>query len=400
MSLPEGWRETILGELIIHKKGFAFKSKDFGELGRCVVKVKDFTHDSIDISECQFLNSSISENYNEYVLKVDDILISTVGSWITNPESVVGKVVKVPKIAENSLLNQNAVRLRCNDDALQNYLYFRLKVQNFSSFLISRAQGSANQASITLKDIFSYKFILPPLQEQKAIASILSSFDEKIELLKEQNKTLEKMAQVLFKEWFVDGADESWEVGTLEYFATNPRNSISVKSMNTEMIYIGLEHISRKNIALTSFGNASSVKSNKYKFIENDILFGKLRPYFHKVCFSSFQGICSTDILVLRAKKSYYFSYCLFAFFQEDVINYVTKSSEGTRMPRTSWKILSEYPIKIPTDAKIQEFHKFAMPLIEKIELNIVEIQTLQKTRDTLLPKLMSGELRVEEKQT
>ena len=134
------------------------------------------------------------------------MVIATVGSWPNNPASIVGKVIKAPKSAEGALLNQNAVILRVKSKGKTNqlFLFYRLKTKDFSEYIVSGAQGSANQASITLKDIFGFRFGLPPIDEQEAIAKILSDLDSKIELNRQMNVTFEKIGQALFKRWFID----------------------------------------------------------------------------------------------------------------------------------------------------------------------------------------------------
>jgi type I restriction enzyme S subunit len=237
---------------------------------------------------------------------------------------------------------------------------------------------------------------LPDLPEQRAIASVLSSLDAKIDLLHRQNKTLEGMAEALFRQWFVEEAEENAAEGTLADVAVNIRDGVPVNAFNVDDRYVALEHIDRRRIALLQYGSSADVASNKYRFQANDILFGKLRPYFHKVCLTSFAGICSTDILVIRPKRPELLYYCLFAFFQDEVVEYANAGSGGTRMPRTSWSDLSKYPIALPGKERLEAFNKVVKPMIEKLQANIPQIQSLTALRDTLLPKLMSGEVRVE----
>lgn len=202
--MSKEWKESNLKEISTHKKGFAFKSKDFVESGVPIVKVRNFTSDSIDVTECNYVTEESFQTYSSYELFTDDVVIATVGSWLTNPNSVVGKTIKVPKSANGTLLNQNAVILRANESADQKYLFYLLKNDDFKYYIVGTAQGSANQASITLNDIYNYQFNLPPLKEQKAIAHILGKLDDKIELNRRMNQTLEQMAQALFKSWFTD----------------------------------------------------------------------------------------------------------------------------------------------------------------------------------------------------
>ncbi|MEI8614910.1 restriction endonuclease subunit S [Shewanella sp. PP-He15 brown] len=204
--MESNWQEIQLSEFVSHQKGFAFKSKDYIDSGVPVVRVSNFTNDSIDISDFKFVSQSIANDRLSYELFENDVIVATVGSWPTNPASVVGKVVRVPSNATPSLLNQNAVILRpITDEKLDKvFLFYLLKDKDFSEYIVSTAQGSANQASITLKDIYAYRFYLPHKEDRKMIAKILKRLDDKITLNRKINQTLEQMAQTLFKSWFVD----------------------------------------------------------------------------------------------------------------------------------------------------------------------------------------------------
>lgn len=230
---------------------------------------------------------------------------------------------------------------------------------------------------------------------QEFIGNLYFDFSLKIDLLHRQNKTLEAMAETLFRQWFVEEASDE-EIVPLSEFADNIRQNAQVDELKNYQHYVGLEHIPRKSITLSSWGTPDSLESNKSIFIKNDILFGKLRSYFHKVVFASINGICSTDILVIRPKKKEWFSFCLFWFFSKDVVEHSDLGSGGTRMPRTNWEIISSYKVPKPEEKKIFEFEKIVRPKIDRIMHNINQIRTLEQLRDTLLPKLMSGEVRVD----
>lgn len=302
---------------------------------------------------------------------------------------------KVVMNAEDAFCNQQINALIPNTSIIDSdYAYYFFK----DSALILKTLGSDGTAVPILNksDFEKIELSIPPLPEQKAIASVLSSLDDKIDLLHCQNKTLEAMAETLFRQWFIEEAKEDWEDAVLGDIATNVRVNATTESIESDEIYIGLEHIERRHIALSQHGIGSDVASNKSRFKKHDILFGKLRPYFHKVCIAPFDGICSTDILVLRAKKEVLITFTLFAFFQDSVVEYANLASGGTRMPRADWGSLSQYPIAIPPVDLLHQFNDLVLPSIEKIHTNLVQIQTLENLRDTLLPKLMSGEVRVQ----
>ncbi|WP_300000540.1 restriction endonuclease subunit S [uncultured Cedecea sp.] len=207
-----------LGNLVTHKKGFAFKSKDYTPTGVPVVRVSNFTWDSISTEDLRFVGNETANSNKVVSLKKYDVIIATVGSWPQNPASIVGKVVRVPQELSGSLLNQNTVRLRVISDNIidQRYLYIALKNNEFSDYLISKAQGSANQASITLSDIFSYDIPWGSSLQRKFIVDIIDSINDKIIINNHINRTLEQMAQSLFKSWFVDFEPVKAKIAVLE----------------------------------------------------------------------------------------------------------------------------------------------------------------------------------------
>ncbi len=137
------WENITLGEFVTYQKGFAFKSKDYQSKGTPVVRVSNFTSDSIDTSELYFVSDFVADSSKKVRLQTDDIVIATVGSWPSNPASIVGKTIRVPSETNGALLNQNAVRLRVKnfDPHDQVFLYYVLKKPNFSNYLVSTAQG-------------------------------------------------------------------------------------------------------------------------------------------------------------------------------------------------------------------------------------------------------------------
>ena len=271
---------------------------------------------------------------------------------------------------------------------------------------------------------------LPPLPEQRAIARILVTLDDKIELNRRMNETLESMARALFKSWFVDfdpvrakmeGRDtglppdiadlfpdrlvdsemgeipEGWEVEFLGDLAKTRRRGIDPARVATDTPYIGLQHMPRRSVALTDWGEAGSVSSRKSAFEVGDILFGKLRPYFHKVGIAPVDGLCSTDIVVLNARIPKWSAFVLACVSSSAFVAHTSQTSTGTKMPRTSWQAMSTYELCRPTDAIASEFQHVVSPMLGRIVGNVHESRTLAALRDTLLPRLISGALRLEE---
>lgn len=428
--MSNSWKRARLGDLVTHQKGFAFKSSTYTTSGRPIVRVSDFTKDSIDLSSCAHVADDLAVEFDSYRLQHFDVLIATVGSWPTNPESVVGKTVGVPANATGALLNQNAVRLRSRSNLNQRFLYYLLKDASFGAYIVNTAQGSANQASITLKDVFGFEFALPPREEQDAIVAVLGALDDKIAQNHRTGRKLEALARATFKAWFVDfepvkakaaGATafpgmppetfaalptrfedselgpvpQEWDVRTMDNIGTQRREQIAPEDTDGETPYIGLEHMPRRDIALSDWGTAASVTSSKFRFRRGDILFGKLRPYFHKVGRAAIDGMCSTDIVVLHPKKPESAAWLLMLVSSDEFVAHTDRSSAGTKMPRTNWKDMAAFKTTLPPSQVVLAFQEQVGSMLDLITASIHESRRLATLRDYLLPRLLSGRVRV-----
>lgn len=273
--------------------------------------------------------------------------------------------------------------------------------------------------------------VIPDGASQRRIAEILGAFDDRITLLRETNATLEAIAQALFKSWFVDfdpvrakaegrdpdGVDAEtaglfpssfeeselgesptgWRTGTLGDLAQTARSQRRPSDFDASIHYVGLEHIPRGSLSLTSWGNAAGLESAKSSFQEGDILFGKLRPYFHKVVVAPFNGVCSTDILVCQPKFPAFYGVVAMHLFSKPLIDYADRLSNGAKMPRVNWKDLAAYPIVLPPEPLAECYRVATEPLVQSIIANVHKAKTLSDLRDTLLPRLISGQLRLPE---
>jgi restriction endonuclease S subunit len=159
--------------------------------------------------------------------------------------------------------------------------------------------------------------------------------------------------------------------------------------------YVGLEHMPRQRVAIDSWGRSEDVTSGKSRYTEHDVLFGKLRPYFHKVAIAPLAGVCSTDILVIRPKFAHYLSFALMHLSSDAIIQHATACSTGTKMPRVSWGDLARFNIPVPPELVLCRYDELARPMLQKMIEGINESRTLTGLRDALLPKLLSGELRI-----
>ena len=403
--IPDGWEYKLIGEEVCLAQGVAINKKtDFilcdESEGVPLLKINNLLNNTVD----HYVNPLLVTE--KAILKKEDIIFTRTGQpgWVFKNK--------------NGVLHNNSFKVIPSDKLDSNYLYWFLKQKQIFNYIQKVASGSA-QPDLSHDTFKTVPIFLPPLPEQKAIASVLGSLDDKIELLREQNETLEALAQTLFKRWFIDfnfpdengnpykdsGGEivaselgeipEGWKVAELQEIITLKKSAIRSDAISHEEKYVGLEHISRKHLQLTEHGWGKDVSSNKSKFSRGDILFGKLRPYFHKVCIAPFEGICSTDILVLNVVTELWYSFSLMHIYSERLIDFVTLASTGTRMPRTSFSEIGRYKIPLPPQRVAKPFDEMCRKFFEKASDNTEQIETLTQLRDTLLPKLMKGEVRV-----
>ncbi len=334
------------------------------------------------------------------------------------------KTVPVCVLDREMAFNQDVKALQPGPEILPEYLPYLIlgNTDHLRSLVDLAGHGTGRLNSDELKALPVH---LPPADEQRAIASTLGTLDDKIELNRRMNETLEAMARALFKSWFVDfepvrakmegrdtglptsvvslfpdvldnrGIPEGWTLGHLAQIADSPRRGIDPSHLAEDTPYIGLEHMPRRSIALTDWDGAAKVKSTKSSFNRGDILFGKLRPYFHKVGIASLDGICSTDIVVVCPRSPEWAAFCLACVSTDEFVDYTDQTSTGTKMPRTSWKTMRQYETCLPPTQVAREFQSLLRPVIDRLNVNVHESRSLARTRDVLLPKLISGEIRV-----
>jgi len=146
-----------------------------------------------------------------------------------------------------------------------------------------------------------------------------------------------------------------------------------------QLKFVGLKHIEKNTLRITSFGNSSDTQSTKKKFSKGDILFGSLRPYFRKVAVADFNGVCSTDITVVRSNEKIDQLFLFHLIANQDFINYATKISSGTRMPRANWKVLSKSIWTVPTLNEQKKIGKLLYNFTELIKINENKIRILEE---------------------
>ena len=247
---------------------------------------------------------------------------------------------------------------------------------------------------------------VPGVAIQLRVARILTGYDELIDNNRRRIKLLEDSARLLFDEWFIRGHLppmhlQSADVGEARHFSLahicdDVKNPVLPEQLDSDVPYIGLEHMPRRSFTLGEWGSAADISSMKLRYLAGDIVFGKIRPYFHKVGIALTDGICSSDAIVMRAKSPHW-QYLLLALVSSDEFIGATAQAmkEGSKMPRADGKQMMAYPVSVPNGGVLEAFNNHVEPIIEQVKALAFQVRKLRTARDLLLPRLMSGQLSV-----
>ena len=267
------------GDVVSYQKGFAFKSKDYTNEGIRIIRITDTTKDSIKENDGIYINENNAKQYTNYILKENDIIISSVGSRPPLYDSMVGKVILVPKHANNTLLNQNAIRFR-SDLHNQIYIYNYLKQNSYTKYIESIMRGNANQRSITLEDLFEFNMNIPfNINEENKVSVFLSLLDKKIEL---QSKKIEdlKLFKTYKKNQLFNNGEKIVKLKDIlfKWNEKNKDNSINyVESISNKYGFISqADQFEDRNVASKDLKNYYVIRKNVFGYNPSRLNVGSL----------------------------------------------------------------------------------------------------------------------------
>lgn len=241
---------------------------------------------------------------------------------------------------------------------------------------------------------------------------MLGDIDDLVGNNRSRIKLLEQMAQRIYREWFInfrylgrkedscvssklDEIPDGWHWMQLGQLCDQITSSVMPEEVSEDTPAVGLEHIPRKSFTLREWGSAQELTSRKFNFQNGDVLFGKIRPYFHKVAIAPLNGICSTDVIVLRAKRPALSSLIGMTAFSDEFVSHAVQTSNGTKMPRTDWKVLREWPVPVPPEPLLNRFEDEVSSMIADCEALAASARAASEIRSMLLPRLVRGRIDV-----
>ena len=284
------------------------------------------------------------------------------------------------------------------------FVYYALKCLGLDRFNTGGANPTLNR-----NHIHGLPINIPEPHVQDQIADILSAYDDLIENNRRRIILLEEAARLLHREWFVhfrfpghehvrvlDGVPEGWERQTLGEVVQVVKETVRPAEFNKDDVHIGLEHIPRRSFTLANWEPVDGLGSAKWRFRAGDILFCKIRPYFHKVGFALRGGLASSDALVLRTFERADWPLVLCATSSDHFVAVASKTvREGSKMPRADWQVLKRYVIAKPPPGVLKDFNSVVRSISRQCKTLALQSRALAEARDLLLPRLMDGEIAV-----
>ena len=393
------WNHSTINDVCVLVTDGSHSSPKSVNDGKYMVSVKDFTDYGFDFASCRMISNDDYETLkrNGCVPQMDDILIGKDGARFFED------IIIYRQREKPALLSSIAI-LRCDKSKiLPDFLYYVLRTPSFRQDVKDNYGSGSAIPRIILKDFKRMMVSYPSLEKQQSIISVLTAIDSKIQANTEINDNLEQQAQAIYHERFEtvfpNDLPYDWRIVTLGEVVT-----ISNKSFNPlKEPEILLEHYSIPafdEARFPVFELSTSIKSNKFIIDASCFMISKLNPTTKRVwkpyCLTE-DAVCSTEFIVYKAKDQaitdFLYSVIDSGSFSDFMCSHVTGST-GSRQRTTPAETLS-YKLILPSENELAEFQSLVSPMYAQMRINAIENDKLKRLRDSLLPKLMSGEIDV-----
>jgi type I restriction enzyme S subunit len=419
--MVSGWPRKPLGEVASIVSGFAFKSSEFGANGVPVIKIKNIRVGSVDLTEVDCVNEKFLALPQRYHVRGGDVLISLTGSHISQPNSVVGRVARHSANLPNCLLNQRGGKVIVRDPGICDltFLFYILNQSETVRDIALKAHGAANQANVSPSQVESVEVPLPPLPVQHRIAGILSAYDDLIENNLQRIRILEEMARTLYREWFVHFRfpghgkvkrvasllgliPTGWEVRKLSDLVATQYGY--TESANIEPV--GPKYLRGMDINKTSYIEWSQVpycpitleEQPLYSLKKGDVVVIRMAdPGKVGIVEEDVEAVFASYLIRVTPKSDMLSPYFLFHTLDSpEYQNYILGTSTGTTRKSASAGVMTDFQFTLPSKNLVDAFEKRATSIRSLLTTFLKQTANLRRTRDLLLPRLLSGQILIE----
>ena len=364
------------------------------------IKVSCFVDSGVPVLNGSNLEGfSLSEKTFRYVTreKADSLNKANAhrGDIVITHRGTLGQIVFIPQDSkyDRYVISQSQFRVRCNDKVLPEYLVYYFHTPIGQHKLLSNASQVGVPALARPSSTFQQiEVVLPELSIQKRVVEIISTIQKKIVNNQELNDNLADLLQTIYHERFVNDI-LAVNQGVLSDICSYSRDKVAVSELNIRTYFSTENMLSGK--AGSTEATSLPTTSQTTACHKGDTLISNIRPYFKKIVYCEDKCGCSTDVLCFTPSQPRYSAYLFSTLYADKFFAFMVAGSKGTKMPRGDKQQIMTYPVVLPSEEELAGFNTIASPLLEQIYSNRAENKRLSILRDTLLPKLMSGEIDV-----
>lgn len=353
--------------------------------GKIVIRNNNIKHGRIDFSSPSYTDD---EHFAQRIKRAKP----QPGDIIITREAPIGDVGMIPENTE-CCLGQRMVLLRANQSVCDNF-YLLYSLQSlYVQHQISWSEGTGTTVSnLRIPHLEQIQIPYLPLEQQAKISSVLRALEEKIENNRRLNDNLADLLQTIYQERFVNDI-LAVNQGVLSDICSYSRDKVAVSELNIRTYFSTENMLSGK--AGSTEATSLPTTSQTTACHKGDTLISNIRPYFKKIVYCEDKCGCSTDVLCFTPSQPRYSAYLFSTLYADKFFAFMVAGSKGTKMPRGDKQQIMTYPVVLPSEEELAGFNTIASPLLEQIYSNRAENKRLSILRDTLLPKLMSGEIDV-----
>lgn len=382
------WHEVPLRELVGYiSKGIAPSyAEEASETTIRVLNQKCNRNFRISYGDSRLHDTLKKKVPPERYVKPDDILINSTGA------GTAGRIAQIEDVPSATTIDGHMILIRSNGKVTQKFLGYALKAHQWE--VLQLDEGSTGQTELNRDRLLDEIMINYPVSfdEQNAIVGTLESIDRKLIVNKEINDNLADLLQTIYQGRF--GNDIlAVNQGVLSDICSYSTDKVAVSELNVRTYFSTENMLSGK--AGSTEATSLPTTSQTTACHKGDTLISNIRPYFKKIVYCEDKCGCSTDVLCFTPSQPCYSAYLFSTLYADKFFAFMVAGSKGTKMPRGDKQQIMTYPVVLPSEEELAGFNTIASPLLEQIYSNRAENKRLSKLRDTLLPKLMSGEINV-----
>ena len=387
--------ESVITDIAAGPFGSNLKVSCFVDYGFPIIDGANLKGFKVTDNVTKFVTEEKARSLHRSIAKRNDVIVTISGT--------LGQIAYIPEnsMFEEYLCSQRQFRVSFDTERVfVPYLVYYFHSREGQHKILSFANQTGVPAlSQPLKNFRNIEVDLPDIDTQKQIASVMLSLDDKIELNTAINENLEQQAQALFKAWFVDFEPfggvmpDDWRMGTLSEICGYSKDKVDIDNLTLDTYY-STENMQPNRQGAVQATTLPTIKQTT-ACKKGDVLISNIRPYFKKILYCFSNCGCSTDVLCFVPNKTDYSAFLYCALYADKFFDYMVAGSKGTKMPRGDKQQIMVYPICIPSAEYIEKFNQAVAPMLETVYTNRIEANNLANLRDTLLPKLMNGEINV-----